>query len=297
MICSMTGFGKGEAQDTRYKITVEIKTVNNRYLDMNVRLPRTFNLFDSEVRSLVKKRISRGKADVFVGVETLADAEAGVGFNAHVAGEYVNAMRKMAKEFDIPDDTSVSVIARMPDVFKVEDKETDEDAMRTLLTAALEEALERLNEARAKEGAFLVKDLLGKLDEIREHVAFIKQRTPEITKAYEGKLRERIASLLDDKQIDEARLLTEVAIFADKSGIDEELVRLLSHLDAFSDVLNGETATGKEGVGRKLDFMVQEMNREANTTLSKSSDMEISAHAVEIKTEIEKIREQIQNLE
>ena len=297
MIYSMTGFGKGEAQDTRYKITVEIKTVNNRYLDMNVRLPRTFNLFDPEIRALIKKRISRGKADVFVGVETLADAEAGVGFNAHVAGEYVKAMHEMAKEFDIPDDTSVSVIARMPDVFKVEDRETDEDAMRALLTKALEDALARLNEARAKEGAFLVNDLQGKLEDIRTHVDFIKERAPGIAKAYEAKLRERIESLLDDKQIDEARLLTEVAIFADKSGIDEELVRLSSHLDAFADVLKGEAGNGKEGVGRKLDFMVQEMNREANTTLSKASDMEISAHAVEIKTEIEKIREQIQNLE
>ena len=297
MIYSMTGFGRGEAQDNRYKITVEIKTVNNRYLDLNVRLPRTFNLFDPEIRALIKKRISRGKADVFVGVETLADAEAGVGFHAHIAAEYIKAMHKMAEDFGITDDTSVSVIARMPDVFKVEDKDTDEDAMRALLNTALEEALARLNEARAKEGAFLAKDLEGKLETIRGHVAFIKSRAPDITKAYEAKLRERIASLLDDKQIDEARLLTEVAIFADKSGIDEELVRLSSHLDAFADILKGEAQGGTEGIGRKLDFMVQEMNREANTTLSKSSDMEISAHAVEIKTEIEKIREQIQNLE
>ena len=291
MVYSMTGFGRGEAQDTRYKITAEIKTVNNRYLDMNVRMPRIIGMFDAEIRALVKKRLTRGKTDVFISLEDVGETARAVGYNAQIAGEYIRTMREMANEFGIADDISVSVIARMQDVFRPEESETDEDAMRALITQAVDAALTRLNEARAKEGAYLAEDMLGKLEEIRLHLDYIKSRAPEITEVYEGKLRERISQLLDDKQIDEGRLLTEVAIFADKTSVDEELVRLSSHIDTFESALRGETGTG-DGIGRKLDFIIQEMNREANTTLSKSPDMAISEHAVEIKTGIEKIREQ-----
>lgn len=296
MVYSMTGFGRGEAADARYKITAEIKTVNNRYLDMNVRMPRIIGMFDAEIRALVKKRLTRGKTDVFISLEDIGETAGAVGYNAQIAGEYIRTMREMAAEFGITDDISVSVIARMPDVFKPEESETDEDAMRVLITQAVDAALKKLNEARAKEGAYLAEDMLGKLREIRGHLDYIKLRAPEITAVYEEKLRERIGQLLDDKQIDEGRLLTEVAIFADKTSVDEELVRLSSHIDTFESALRGEAGTG-DGIGRKLDFIIQEMNREANTTLSKSPDMAISEHAVEIKTGIEKIREQIQNIE
>ena len=295
MVYSMTGFGAGEASDAHYRITAEVKTVNNRYLDINVRLPRSFQMFDTEIRALVKRHILRGKADVFVGFETIASAEYGVTCNEVVAAEYVRSMREMAKNLSITDDVSVAVLARMPDVFTIEEKQPDEDVLRSLVVSACEEALARLNDARQKEGAYLVTDIEGKLDRIAEDVAFIKGRAPAITKAYEEKLRERIQSLLTDVKVDEARLLTEVAVFSDKTSVDEELVRLAGHIDAFRDTIN--SARKEEGVGRKLDFIVQEMNREANTTLSKTPDMEVSARAVEIKTEIEKIREQIQNLE
>ncbi|MBR0163670.1 MAG: YicC family protein [Lachnospiraceae bacterium] len=295
MICSMTGFGAGEASDDRYRITTEIKTVNNRYLDINVRLPRTFNAFDPVVRALVKEHLCRGKTDVYISFETIGESEAKVTCNRTMAAAYVQSMRALAGELDLTDDLSVTGIARLPDVFTIEEEKPDEETLRALVAASCRDALTKLNEARAKEGAFLVKDIEGKLTRIRDNVDFIRERVPRITAQYEEKLKERIRSLLEDTKVDEARLLTEVAIFADKTSVDEELVRLTAHIDSFFDVLGGgDTA---EGVGRKLDFIVQEMNREANTTLSKSPDMEVSERAVEIKTEIEKIREQIQNLE
>lgn len=291
----MTGFGRAEASDELHRITAEVKTVNNRYLDINVRLPRTFSVFDGEVRALVKKHILRGKTDVFIGMEALGAGDTGVTCNEAVAGEYIRSLKEIAKRFDIPDDVSAMGIARLPDVFTLAERETDEEALRALIVSAVTAALVQCNEARAREGEYLASDIRGKLEKIRADVSFIRERTPEITAQYEEKLKERIVSLIGDTKVDEARLLTEVAIFADKTGVDEELVRLMSHIDAFYAALDAGRAD--EGIGRKLDFIVQEMNREANTTLSKSPDMEVSQHAVDIKTEIEKIREQIQNLE
>ena len=296
MIYSMTGFGRGEVTDKGYRITVEIKTVNNRYLDMNIRLPRALQSFDPALRSLIKQHISRGKTEVYIGLETDEAKSAQVKCNLPIAAEYAAAMRRMAKELELQDDIAVSQIARMPEVFKIEDNSPDEDTIERLLTEACTEALRKLKEARAKEGAYLAEDLRGKLALIREHAAFIEKKVPEINEAYRQKLKERIASIVQDHAVDEGRLLTEAAIFADKSSVDEELVRLNSHIDAFLETME-QAKDEKDGIGRKLDFLIQEMNREANTTLSKSPDMELSAHAVEIKTEIEKIREQIQNIE
>ena len=296
MIYSMTGYGKGEAFERGHRITAEIRSVNNRYLDLNLRMPRAFNAFDNTLRTLVKRALVRGKVDVFIGYETEGDAVAKVTYNEQIAAQYVNAMRGMAQALALSDDITVTTIARLPEVFQIDDSGADEELLKNLLTQAMCAAIDRLQEAKAKEGAYLTKDIRVKLDLIREHVAFIRDQSPKITKAYEQKMKDRIRELLEEKNVDEARLLTEVAIFADKTSVDEELVRLSGHIDAFTDLLDDEKAA-KEGVGRKLDFIVQEMNREANTTLSKSPDMEISAHAVEITTEIEKIREQIQNLE
>lgn len=296
MVYSMTGFGRGEAADSSYRITVEVKTVNNRYLDLSVRLPRSLNAFEGKVRELSKDFLKRGKVDFFISCESLEHADTGLDYNSKIAGEYIRCFHEMAKEYGLKDEISVATIARMPEVFKTQQVAADESVLQSLLAEAVTKACQALNEARAREGDFLREDLKNKLDVISAHVDFIEQKSPLLVKAYEEKLRERIKSLMEDKQIDESRLLTEVAIFADKSAIDEELVRLSSHLEAFRLAITGESAY-KEGVGRKLDFIVQEMNRESNTILSKSSDMEVSARAVELKTEIEKIREQIQNLE
>ena len=296
MIRSMTGYGKGESEGNGYHITVEVKTVNNRYLDMNIRLPRSFHAFDTKLRALVKQHLVRGKVEMFVAFETDEAISAAVKCNLQIASQYAAAMREMAKALDVQDDTAVSLIARMPEVFKIEDTSPDEDALEKLLTASCEAALQRLTEAREREGEYLAADIRMKLSKIREHARFIEEKVPEINAAYQQKLQERISAMLSDHTVEESRLLTEAAIFADKSSVDEELVRLNSHIDAFLATMD-KAGEEEEGIGRKLDFIVQEMNREANTTLSKSPDLEISAHAVEIKTEIEKIREQIQNIE
>lgn len=296
MICSMTGYGRGEAADRGYHITVEIKTVNNRYLDMNIRLPRAFQAFDTKLRTLVKQYLVRGKAEMFVTLETDEAETLSVKCNLQIAEQYAAAMHEIAKQTDVKDDTTVSLIARMPEVFKIEDNSPEEDVLEKLLTEAAVEALKQLTESRAREGAYLAEDIRGKLTKIREHAAFIEGKVPEINAAYNRKLKERIEEILGNHSVDEGRLLTEAAIFADKSSVDEELVRLNGHIDAFLVTLDSAKEES-EGIGRKLDFLIQEMNREANTTLSKSTDMELSAHGVEIKTEIEKIREQIQNIE
>lgn len=296
MVYSMTGFGRGEAEDELYRITVEIKTVNNRFLDLNIRIPRYMNIFDAAIRELSKKYLNRGKADVFVSVDNVGSKDIDVECNSKLAGKYIESLRAVACEYSLREDISVSLIAKLPEVFSIKEAKPDETELEALLLGAVEKALENLNEARQREGEFLLNDLKLKLDNIRSHLEFIEKKVPEFISSYEEKLRARIEELTGDRQIDESRLLTEVAIFADKSAVDEEIVRLKSHIDAFISAADSENAHS-EGVGRKLDFIVQEMNRESNTILSKSPDMEVSEHAVEIKTDIEKIREQIQNIE
>lgn len=295
MLYSMTGYGRAEILENGRRFVVEMKSVNNRYLDINIRMSKMFAAFDAGLRSILKEYIRRGKVDVFVTYEDMNLADTEIRYNEGIAARYVEILDRMQRELDVKNDITTTRLAQMPDVLKMDEARPDEEVVREHLFRTMREAAKAYNETRIREGAYLEEDLISKLVEITGHVDFITERAPTLIAGYEEKLKERITALLDDKQIDENRLLTEVAIFADKSSIDEELVRLKSHIGAFRDMVrNGDV---KEGIGRKMDFMIQEMNRESNTILSKSNDMEISAHAVEVKTTIEKIREQIQNVE
>ena len=295
MINSMTGFGRSEVSDDRHKITVEIKSVNNRYLDLNIKMPRKFNALDTKIRNTLKRFMKRGKVDVFISYEDFSKTDTAVKYNAQIAEEYLKNIRTMAEAFSLSDDVSAATLSRYPEVFTMEEVPQDEAELWALLEQALKQAGDSFATARKTEGDFLEKDLLEKLDQMETNVAFITERAPQIVETYKEKLRAKVQDLLDDKQIDEARLLTEVTLFADKIAIDEELVRLRSHVEATRQtILKGDD---KEGVGRKLDFLAQEMNREANTILSKSTDADLADTAIDLKTGIEKIREQIQNVE
>lgn len=292
MIKSMTGYGRGEASDTNRKITVEVKSVNHRYLDANIKLPKKLNFFEASIRNELKKYMERGKVDIFITYEDYSEHNVAVKYNSDVAADYLMYLKKMAKEFNLEDDIRTSTLARFPEVFELEEQDVDEQAWWDVLSEALRKALEEFVNTRVEEGAKLRDDLVSKLDGMLTHVDFIEQRSPKMVAEYKEKLRAKVAELLDDSQIDEARLAMEVTIMSDKVCVDEELVRLRSHIEAMrKDLIAGG------GVGRKLDFVAQEMNREANTTLSKCNDLEISDHAIILKTEIEKIREQIQNIE
>ena len=295
MIKSMTGFGRSEVSDDRHKITVEIKSVNNRYLDLNIKMPRKFNALDTKIRNTLKRFMKRGKVDVFISYEDFSKTDTAVKYNAQIAEEYLKNIRTMAEAFSLSDDVSAATLSRYPEVFTMEEVPQDEAELWALLEQGLKQAGESFAAARKTEGDFLEKDLLEKLDQMETNVAFITERAPQIVETYKEKLRAKVQDLLGDKQIDEARLLTEVTLFADKIAIDEELVRLRSHVEATRQtILKGDD---KEGVGRKLDFLAQEMNREANTILSKSTDADLADTAIDLKTGIEKIREQIQNVE
>ena len=295
MVCSMTGFGRSEVTEGQRKYIVELKSVNNRYLDINVKMPKKFNAFESAIRSELKGYMKRGKVDVFVSYEDFSETESRVKYNKAIAQEYYDALREMSNDFGIEDDIRLSLLSKFPEVFTMEEEELDEQEVWTGLKRALNEAGKQFMESRAKEGEFLCTDLTAKLDEMLENVEYITKRSPEIIKEYKAKLREKIQDLMEDKQIDENRLAMEVTIFADKVCVDEELTRLRSHIEATSDALrNGDD---KDGIGRKLDFLAQEMNREANTILSKSTDLKISDRGIALKTNIEKVREQIQNIE
>lgn len=295
MINSMTGFGRSEVSDDKHKITVEIKSVNNRYLDLNIKMPRRFNALDSEIRNTLKQFMKRGKVDVFINYEDFSKTDTSVRYNASIAGEYLAHIKEMAEAFHLSEEVSAAALSRYPEVFTMEEVPQDEEELWALLEQGLQQAGASFADARKKEGAFLEKDLLEKLDVMERDVQFIEERAPQIVEAYKDKLRMKVSELLQDKQIDEARLLTEVTLFADKIAVDEELVRLKSHIKTTKEtILKGDD---KEGVGRKLDFLAQELNREANTILSKSNDVDIADNAISLKTGIEKVREQIQNVE
>lgn len=295
MINSMTGFGRSEVLDEKHKITVEIKSVNNRYLDLNIKMPRKFNALDVKIRNTLKDYMKRGKVDVFINYEDFSKTDTSVTYNAQIAEEYLRHIKEMAKQFSISDEVSAAALSRYPEVFTMEEVAQDEEELWALLEQGLRQAGSSFADARKKEGDFLEQDLLEKLNQMEEDVAFIEERAPQIVSAYKEKLRTKVAELLEDKQIDEARLLTEVTLFADKIAVDEELVRLKSHIRATKETI--EQGDDREGVGRKLDFLAQEMNREANTILSKSNDAAIADNAISLKTGIEKVREQIQNVE
>jgi len=292
MIKSMTGFGRSEVSGESRKFTVEIKTVNHRYLDVNIKMPKKLNFFESSIRNLLKEYIQRGKVDVFVSYEDFSENNVSIKYNESLAGEYLGYLRQMGEQFGIDNDIKVSSLSRFPEVFTMEEQTIDEDEIWKLLESAVREAAEGVVQTRVLEGENLRQDLIGKLDGMLLHVDYIAERSPQIVAAYKEKLQDKVRELLEDAKVDENRLMMEVTIFADKVCVDEEIVRLRSHIETTKDTLK---AGGS--IGRKLDFIAQEMNREANTTLSKANDLDISNRAIELKTEIEKVREQIQNIE
>ncbi|MBQ8323277.1 MAG: YicC family protein [Clostridia bacterium] len=289
---SMTGYGKGTYEADGLELTCEIKTVNNRYLDVSIKSPRVFAAYEDVIRGLVREKLTRGHADVFVSLKDKREKPTATTVDLALASSYVAAAKKIKEAFpDLPDDLTVSSVLRYPEVLKQEDTQALDEELIVALKTALSGALDSLNAMRLTEGEKLKADMLSRMDEIERLVACVSKRAPLVASAYREKLVSRIKEYLDGVEIDEGRLLTEVAVFTDKSNIDEELTRLRSHIGQFR-------AICEEGVvGRKLDFLVQEFNREANTTCSKSNDVEITRLGLALKNEIEKVREQVQNLE
>ena len=292
MIKSMTGFGRCEVLKDSRKFTVELKSVNHRYLDVNIRMPKKLNFFETSIRTLLKSYADRGKVDIFITYEDLSQSQVSVKYNAALAAEYLKYLNQMAEEFSLDNDVRVSTLSRYPEVFTMEECSEDEAELWNGLKEALEGAFSQFVEMRTKEGERLKEDILLKLDLLSEQIRFIEERSPQIIAEYRTKLEEKMRELLEDTQIDDNRIAAEVILFADKICTDEEVVRLKSHIQHMK-----ETLEESNGIGRKLDFIAQEMNREANTILSKANDLDISNRAISLKTEIEKIREQIQNIE
>ena len=291
MIKSMTGFGRYEYQTGSKKFTVDLKGVNHRYLDVNIRMPKKFNFFETAIRTLLKQYALRGKVDIFITYEDNSESQAALKYNETLAAEYMRYFKQMEESFGIDNDIRVSTLAHCPEVLTMEEKPDDEDTLWSGLKMALEGAFEQFVETRTTEGENLKKDILNKLSGMETLVGHVEERSPQIVEEYRKKLEDKIHELLD-VPVDENRMAAEVILYADKICTDEETVRLKSHISHMRDTLE-ET----EGIGRKLDFIAQEMNREANTILSKANDLEVSNYAIGLKTEIEKIREQIQNIE
>ena len=292
MIKSMTGFGRYEAVKDKMKIAVEMKAVNHRYLDINIKIPKKLSNFESTIRSILKEYIQRGKVDVFITYEDFSETTCALQYNEMLAGEYLKYLRQMAETFHLKDDITVNSLSKYPEVFTMAEQDTDETELEEVLQEAVRGAAALFVDSRIKEGENLKNDLICKLDEMSKHVQFIEEHSPQIIEQYHEKLKAKVKELLADKQLDENRIAAEVTIYADKICVDEETVRLRSHIEA----VRKELLTGGS-VGRKLDFIAQEMNREANTILSKASDLAVSDTGIELKTSIEKVREQIQNIE
>ena len=292
MIKSMTGFGRCEAVTDECKISVEIKAVNHRYLDLSIKMPKKFNYFEAAMRTLLKDYIQRGKVDVFITYEDYTEDQVSLKYNSTLAAEYMKNFEKMAEQFGLEDDVTVSMLSRCPEVLTMEQVPEDEEHMWAMLQEVLKGAAENFVETRLREGENLKNDLIGKLDHMLSMVDFIEERSPKILEEYRQRLGDKVRELLQNSTIDESRILTEVTVFADKICVDEETVRLRSHIEG----MKKELLAGGS-VGRKLDFIAQEMNRESNTILSKSNELEISDQGILLKTEIEKVREQIQNIE
>ena len=291
-IRSMTGYGRSETLSEDYRLVVEIKSVNHRFLDLNIRMPRMFNRFEASIRSLLKGYMERGKVDLYITYEDYAMGESGLKYNRALAGKYLEYCREMSRELGIEDDIRTSTVARFPDVFTMEAEEIDEEKLWGVLEQGLKEACSSFKESREREGEHLRGDILGKLSDMRASLSVIEAKAPEILQEYRTTLRQKVQDLLGEATVDENRIAQEVTIYADRICVDEEMVRLHSHIDSMEkDLKAGGT------LGRKLDFLAQEMNREANTTLSKSTDLTVADNAIFLKTTIEKIREQIQNVE
>ena len=292
MIKSMTGFGRFEVSEAERKMTVEIKSVNHRYLDINVKMPKKLNFFETAIRNLLKEYIERGKVDVFITYEDYSESSVCIKYNRDLAKEYLLYIRKMQKEFGLQEDFGAAALSRYPEVLVMEEQAVNEEELWKILEVALRGAAEQFTQSRIREGEHLKNDFIAKLDGMLQSVTFIEERSPEILKEYRKKLTEKVKELLGDTAIEESRILTEVTVFADKICVDEETVRLRSHIEHMKkDLMAGGS------VGRKLDFLAQEMNREANTILSKANDLTISECGIQLKTDIEKVREQIQNIE
>lgn len=292
MIKSMTGFGRCEIQKGSRKFTVELKSVNHRYLDTNIRMPKKLNFFETSIRSLLKQYANRGKIDIFINYEDTSVNQVSLKYNAVLAEEYLRYFRQMEEEFHLENDIRVSNLSRCPEVLTMEEQPENEEELWNGLKEALTGAFTQFVETRTTEGENLKADILKKLDGMEQMVGYIEERSPEIMAEYRAKLEEKMKELLTDMSVEENRIAAEVILYADKICTDEEVVRLKSHISHMRDTLNE-----KEGIGRKLDFIAQEMNREANTILSKANDLEVSNCAIGLKTEIEKVREQIQNIE
>ena len=293
MIKSMTGFGRGEYSDGKRTVTAEIKTVNHRYSDISVKMPKRYSFAEDKIKSIIKGKVKRGKADVSIMVENITEGDITVKLNAPIARQYIDNLRELKSEYELAGDIDIALVSSMPDVLKAIPDVEDEDEVAAVICKACEIAVENLDEMRIREGAKLAEDLLMRKDLFSGIVAKIEERAPLVAKEYTEKLYERIKEIVEDKiEVPEERILTEAAIFADKSNITEELVRLGSHIEQLGKFLSGDGP-----VGKKLDFLIQEMNREANTIGSKSNDLEITSHMLDAKAEIEKIREQVQNIE
>ena len=292
MIKSMTGYGRACRSYDGREIVVEVRSVNNRYLDCNVKLPRIYSYAEDRVKQLVKEYVTRGKVDVFITVNNQAGEEVKITLNRPVLEGYLHAMQTVAADYPVRDDISVTSLTRLPDVFLVEKPDIDEEARAAELLQTASDALEQYNSMRITEGAALERDLLNRRQTILDLVAKVEARSPITVAEYRARLEAKMQEVLSSTTIDESRVLTEAAVFADKIAVDEETVRLRSHLNQLSSMLSTGGA-----IGRKLDFLLQEMNREANTIGSKGNDLEQARTVVDIKAELEKIREQIQNIE
>ncbi len=292
MIKSMTGFGHGESVHDSKKITVEMKAVNHRYLDLNIKTPRGFAQFEGMIRNYLTNALDRGKVDVYVNFEETSDSQYDVVYNSGIASKYYDVIQEIANQFDIDGSINAANLSRYPEVFELKEVEESTDEVSEMITEALELATNQFIANRTTEGERLKVDLLDKLDTLYKDVLFIEEKSPEIIDEYKTKLRSKVVDLLEDNKVDESRIAMEVTLYADKICVDEEIVRLKSHVEEVRDALNSDVP-----VGRKLDFVAQELNREANTILSKSTNVEIANTGIDMKTLIEKIREQIQNIE
>lgn len=293
MIKSMTGFGRCEYARDQRRFVVEMKGVNHRYLDVNIRMPKKLNFFETAIRNLLKQSVQRGKVDIFISYEDLSESQVALKYNETLAGEYLRYFHEMEESFGLENDIRVSTLSRCPEVLTMEEQAVDEEELWNELKQALDGAISQFVETRGTEGENLKKDLIEKLDGMVKLADKIEGRSPQILSEYRQKLETKVKELLADTQIEEGRIAAEVVMFADKICTDEEVVRLRSHILHMKETLQSD----ESGIGRKLDFIAQEMNREANTILSKANDLETSNIGIDLKTEIEKVREQIQNIE
>jgi len=301
----MTGFGRSEYSDELRRVVIEIKSVNHRYCDISVKLPRSISRFEPEIRKRLKLYVERGKVDVFITYNSLKDTGAVVKYNKDVLDQYMAHFKQMEEDYGLTEDYKPTVIARYPDVFSIEENYFVEDEEYQVIEKVLDEAGKQFKASRAKEGANLATDLIAKMDELEGYTLQVDELAPKVIEEYQARLTEKVSNLLETANIDESRIVQEVAIYADRVAVDEELVRLHSHIKAVRDMLaeskdssdDNANSDGSNSIGRRLDFIIQEMNREANTTLSKSDTLSVTDIGINMKTCIEKVREQVQNLE